>query len=144
LKACFRNFCEKIQFTHVATVQDGTFKLEQRDTRSSDWIIEGLSSAASSETTTAATNGAVSPAKEIDPKLRKQAFNAPKRIVKLEALIEEAEANIAKLDAEMIEIGNDVGRLVDMTKEKNNLESKIGRYMEEWGELEEILARVAA
>jgi len=138
-----RAFCEQIGFTHVATVKDGTYRLEERSARASDWVIDGLSSAASADAAT--INGArTTTAKDIDPKLRKQAFNAPKRIVKLEKLIEEAEEKIAILDEKMLANGSDVGKLVDWTKEKEALESKMDRHMQEWGELEEILAQVAS
>ena len=40
-----RNFCEKINFTHVATVRDGKFTIEERPARDSDWIIQSLSEA---------------------------------------------------------------------------------------------------
>ena len=142
-----RTFCEKIVFTHVATVKDGTFRLEQRGARPSDWVIEGLSAAAGTSSTadTTESNGTSSSTvtKEIDPKLRKKAFNAPKRIAKLETLIEEAEEKIAALDEAMLANGSDMGKLVDLTKEKEALESKVEAYIDEWGELEQILAQVA-
>jgi len=139
-----RNFCERIPFTHVATVEKGTLRIEQRGTRPSDWVIDGLSTSNGTEPKEA--NGATATAVTqpgMDPKLRKQAFNAPKRIVKLETLIEQAETKIAALDEEMLANGNDVGLLVDLNKEKTKLEANVGKYMAEWSELEEILAQVA-
>lgn len=137
-----RSFCSKIEFTHVATVEDGAFRMEQRDARASDWVIEGLG--ASGASTDEDGEGHVGEAKkEVDPQLRKRAFNAPKRIAKLESLIGEAEERIAELDAEMLENGSDVGLLVDLTKEKDSLEGKVMEYMEEWEQLEELLLQVA-
>ena len=134
-----RAFCSKIEFTHVATVEDGRFTMEQRDTRESDWVIDNMKEVCDEESSAPNdTNG-----QEIDPKLRKQAYNAPKRIAKLEQLIEEAENRMAELDNEMLENGSDVGLLVDLNKEKESLETKVEEYMEEWEQLEEVLAIVA-
>lgn len=142
-----RNFCDKIQFTHVATVKDGTFKLEERGARASDWVIDGLSSAASGsgdddETISAKAKAAVTV--EMDPKLRKAAYNAPKRIKKLEDMVDQAERKMAELDEVMLANGKDASKLVDWNKEKQVLQRKVDGYMKEWNELEEILAQVAA
>jgi len=136
-----KSFCDRIDFTHVATVQDGNLILEQRGACESDWVIEGLSgqvSAAEADTKVAG----VETTTEIDPILRKQAFNAPKRIAKLEQLIGEAEDRAAALEDEMLSNGCDVGKLVDLTKDKEALELKISEYMEEWEQLEALLAQV--
>jgi ABC-type Mn2+/Zn2+ transport system ATPase subunit len=145
-----RVFCEQVGFTHVLTIQNnGTLLLEQRNTNDKDWD--------SSTTTTqrlltdhqknvdgngGSTNNSSPPEKEIDPRKRKMAYNAPKRISKIENLVEELEEKIAKIDEQMLAIGNDVGRLVDLSKEKQSLEKKIEQLMEEWDELESILAIV--
>jgi hypothetical protein len=42
----------------------------------------------------------------------------------------------------MLELGTDVGRLVDLQKTKEKIEKDIIKYEKEWGELEEILANV--
>jgi ATPase subunit of ABC transporter with duplicated ATPase domains len=136
-----KSFCDRIDFTHVATVQDGNLILEQRGACESDWVIEGLSgqvAAAEADTKVAG----VETTTEIDPILRKQAFNAPKRIAKLEQLIGEAEDRAAALEDEMLSNGCDVGKLVDLTKDKEALELKISEYMEEWEQLEALLAQV--
>jgi len=136
-----KSFCDRIDFTHVATVQDGNLILEERGACESDWVIEGLSgqvAAAEADTKVAG----VETTTEIDPILRKQAFNAPKRIAKLEQLIGEAEDRAAALEDEMLSNGCDVGKLVDLTKDKEALELKISEYMEEWEQLEALLAQV--
>ena len=132
-----RVFCEKVGFTHVATVADGKFKLEQRSMRNDDWMVvsttlDAKGSDEDSETTT--TNV------DVDPALRKKLFNAPKRITKLESLIENAEEKIASIEAEMLANGSDVGKLVDLTAKKEALEEEVMQYMEEWEELEGLLA----
>ena len=138
-----RSFCERITFTHVATVHDEQLVIEQRDARQGDWIIGDLSEQPTTETASSSENNGKSSSKEVDPKLRKQAYNAPKRITKLESLIEKAEEKIAALDEEMLSHGSDVGKLVDLTKEKEALEAQVVEYMEEWEELEELLSQVA-
>lgn len=139
-----QNFCEKIDFTHVATVQDGTFKLEQRAARTSDWVIDSLSAGETGNEDSHIASSDAAVAGTEDPQMRKKAFNAPKRIAKLESLIEQAESKIAELDEEMLAHGSDIGKLVDLTQEKVALEGKVESYMEEWGELEKVLAQVAA
>ena len=143
-----RNFCEKINFTHVATVRDGKFTIEERPARDSDWIIQSLSEATiatsnddSGATGNGSTTAAVTKKKEItDPKIRKQLFNAPKRIEKIEKQIEDLGQQIAKLDTEMLSNGNDVGKLVDLNKNKEKLQSKIDALEAEWVGLEELIA----
>ena len=152
-----RNFCDKITFTHVATVKDGKFTLEERAVRESDWFVQGMEAAkplstdnASEDLTSAtsqnASNGksaSSAPKKELDPKLRKAAFNAPKRIKKLESMIAENETKILEIDDQMSQHGKDVEKLMEMTKQKQGLQDKIESYMKEWNELEDLLAQVA-
>lgn len=154
-----RNFCDKITFTHVATVKDGKFTLEERPVRESDWFVQGMEAAKPLTTVgDSASNDAVtstspntnnnksapsSPKKELDPKLRKAAFNAPKRIKKLESMIAENESKIVEIDDLMSQHGKDVEKLMDMNNQKQGLQEKIDSYMKEWNELEDLLAQVA-
>jgi len=134
-----RGFCSNIEFTHVATVEEGSLRLEQRNARESDWILEGMST--NSNVPISGDNVSEGGMKQdIDPELRKAAFNAPKRITKLEKMIEEKEAIVARLEQEMLDNGNDVGKLVDLSKEKEAIEDDIMSYMNEWERLEEILS----
>ena len=146
-------FCEQIGFTHVATVKDGQVTIEQRNTRDSDWDSSAFSTQPSLNGGAATKNHSLEeesldvaeepPKKDVDPKLRKQAYNAPKRITKIEREVEKAEERIAELDAEMLSNGSDVGLLTDLSREKEQLESMIESLMEEWSELEELLLMVA-
>jgi ATP-binding cassette, subfamily F, member 3 len=145
-----RHFCDKITFTHVATVQDGKFTLEEREVRPSDWFVAGMSAASSDASqVSASTNGnsaTTAPTKsqkELDPKLRKAAYNAPKRIQKLEGMIANAEGEIATLDENMLQHGKDVEKLVELNQKKQKLQEKVESYMAEWNELEDLLAKVA-
>ena len=134
-----KSFCDKIGFTHVVTVQDGKLTMEQRGTRASDWDSSTATLQRSEESS--ATEEEAKP--ELDPKLRKMAYNAPKRIAKIESLVEEKEEKIAELDAEMLANGSDVGKLVDLTEAKTKLEEQVMELMEEWEELEALLAHVS-
>ena len=141
-----RNFCDKIDFSHVATVANGTMILEQRGAQANDWVVEEMAPTSWQPESDGKQGGTTingNKQTDIDPKLRKQAFNAPKRIAKLEKMIEKAEEKIALLDEEMLANGSDVGKLVDLTKEKEELEAKVNEHMLEWEELESILAQIA-
>jgi ATPase subunit of ABC transporter with duplicated ATPase domains len=151
-----RAFCEQVGFTHVLTIRDnGTLLLEQRGTEDGDWDSSLATTqrsldrqdddddATTTPTSTVSTT-TTTVAKEIDPKIRKQAYNAPKRIARIEVMVEEAESRIAALEEEMLANGKDVGKLVDLSKEKEALETKVAGLLEEWEELESVLAAVAA
>lgn len=132
-----RAFCEKVGFTHVATVADGKFRLEQRSMRDGDWqVVSTTLDARDSQV----EEGAHESKTEVDPAIRKKLFNAPKRIAKLEGLIEKAEEKVASIEEEMLENGSDVGALVDLSAKKEKLEGDVMEYMEEWEELEALLA----
>jgi ATP-binding cassette, subfamily F, member 3 len=151
-----RHFCEQLTFTHVATVQDGLLTMEERDATESDWNVQGMSTGsvsaeegggnhAISQPASSSTTTTSSPAlTAMDEKTRKQAFNAPKRIAKIETQVASLEDKIAAIEGEMLSHGSDVGKLVDLTKAKEALEAQVARLMEEWGELEALLARLSA
>jgi DNA polymerase I-like protein with 3'-5' exonuclease and polymerase domains len=137
-------FCESIgEFTHIATVSDGTFVLEEGSLRSSDWSqFESSGKNDSSD----AVNGGESPAcnreQDLDRKLQKQAYNAPKRIEKLEKLMEDLEVKVAAIDAEMLTNGSNVEKLMSLTHQREELQAKIDDYLREWEELEELLMSI--
>ena len=140
-----KSFCNKVGFTHVATVQDGKLIMEQRGTRDSDWdsSVNTLQRSSTIEPQSSVDSSVGESKPELDSKLRKQAFNAPKRIAKIESLVEQKEEEMAQLDEEMLANGSDVGKLVDLTKEKDKLEEEVMELMSEWEELESLLAQVA-
>jgi len=148
-----QEFCKMIPFTHVGTVDGGKLVLEERETRESDWdLFEApagtIGTLGGKQESNGATKGATvvvtaPPKKELDPKLRKQAYNAPKRIQKIEQLVKQAEKVIEDLDAEMFALGSDVKTLGELSKKKVAEEKKVTDLMKEWEELEELLAMVA-
>ena len=142
-------FCEQVGFTHVLTITgEGGLRLEQRDANSGDWdssVATFQKSNGESESSDTESAPEMTPEeKEALAKKRKMAFNAPKRIAKIEALVEEKEEKISVLDEEMLANGSDVGKLVDLTKEKDVLEEEVMTLMEEWEELESLLAEMEA
>ena len=141
-----RAFCESVGFTHVGTVQDGRLTLEERDLNGSDWELYGINGAAIAPSASVTAEPKVELTAEQQEELkrrRKAAFNAPKRIAKLEKEITDAEVRIAEMDDEMMEVGNDVGKLTDLSKLKQEEEAKVEQWMEEYEELENLLLEVA-
>eukprot|EP00536_Pseudo-nitzschia_multiseries_P013219 jgi/Psemu1/261223/estExt_Genewise1Plus.C_5480026 len=137
-------FCEQVGFTHVLTITDeGTLKLEQRDANDGDWDASVATFQKSGDASDSNDGEPVAVVdKELDAKRRKMAFNAPKRIAKIESLVEQKEEKIAALDEEMMANGSDVGKLVDLTKERDVLEEQVLELMEEWEELETLMAEM--
>ena len=139
-----QSFCKKIGFTHVGTVADGKLVVQQRSTRASDWkLFDGLSATIDMHEEEEAPPVEDVEKKEIDRQKQKQAFNAPKRIAKIESQIEAAEEKMAELDKEMLENGHDVGLLVDLSEKRQVHEANVMELMEEWEELEELMASLA-
>jgi predicted nucleic acid-binding Zn-ribbon protein len=126
-------------------VQNGVLRVEQRGPRESDWHLSGLSASAvvrsstpsEADASVSTVQGSKSPMSEKD---RKRAFNAPKRIARLEQLIEQTDARISEVDDCMMKNGSDLSVLVDLSKEKEQLGNRIAEYMNEWEELEKLLA----
>ena len=148
-----KSFCESVGFNTVGTVKDGSLTVEERDLNNNDWKqydmqlgVSADGSTTSSESSDSGEGGSkemTAEEKEEDKKRRKMAYNAPKLIAKLEKKIEVCEQKIAGLDDEMMGLGNDVGKLTDIAKEKEKEEEKIAEMMAEWEELEELLAEVS-
>mmetsp|Transcript_13794 Transcript_13794/g.15468 ORF Transcript_13794/g.15468 Transcript_13794/m.15468 type:complete len:355 (+) Transcript_13794:179-1243(+) len=140
-------FCEQVGFTHILTItDDGRLQLEQRDANDNDWDSSGTTYQKSTITlnngeTITTTNDVVID-KEVDEKRRKMAFNAPKRISKIETLVVSKEEQILQLDEEMLANGSDVGKLVELSETKEILDEQVVKLMEEWEELETVMAEV--
>lgn len=139
-----RTFCETVGFTHVGTVKDKQLIIEERDLRDSDWDVYALEA---DDIETVSLPSAPEKPVELTPEQkalanqrRKDLMNAPKRIKRLEADIEKCNVKISALDKDMFEVGNDVGKLTDLSKEKQKEEAKVEKMEEEWMKLEELLA----
>jgi len=147
-----REFCEKIGFTHVGTVENGCVVVEERPLRDSDWARYDLQTQSVSSNNDGEESiddkgvkmdNVSKPQPVEDPqeakRLRKLAYNAPKRIKKIEDLVEKCEAAVEKIDQDMVENGSNLDRLKELLQEKEVEEEKLNSYMEEWEELETIL-----
>jgi len=139
-----RSFCEKIKFTHVGTVTNGSLVLEQRDINDSDWemfdnkesrLVSTNQPNKINPTDAVPTNGM-----QTDHKVdSKRAHNAPKRIKKLEQMIQKSEMKITELEDQMMDVGNDVGKLTDISNEIEKEQKKVTEMFDEWDELELIV-----
>lgn len=134
-----REFVEKLKMTHVCSVAGGEVKLEERSLRENDWVVEGDGRAVE-----AVEAEIVDEAKEVKRELteeeRKRRFNGPKRIKKIEKLVGDKEETIQQLDADMMDVGSDLGKLTDLSEKKGKLEWEVEKLMEEWEELEVLLS----
>lgn len=140
-----KSFCKQVGFTHVLTITDeGGLRLEQRDANEGDWdsSIATFQKSSDNEAGSSKSSATAVVDKEAQAQRRKMAYNAPKRIPKIESLVEEKEEKIAILDKEMLANGSDYGKLVDLSKEKEVLEEEVMALMEEWEELETLIAEM--
>lgn len=137
-----QNFCKSIPFTHVATVENGEMTLQQRPTRASDWST--WDGALKNDDDEADDDASDDETQKVDREQQRLAYNAPKRISKIETLIEEAELRIAKVDDEMMEHGSDVEKITELYAKKEAEETMVAELMEEWESLEELVATMAA
>ena len=137
-----KEFCDKVGFTHVGTVKDGKLTIEERGLDDRDWEVYDLSSSDDSASEEHIIELTPEEKAEQDRK-RKLAFNAPKRIQKIEASIEKSEAKIVEYDEKMMTVGNDVEKLMELTEKKTKEEESVVALMEEWEELEELIAEMS-
>lgn len=128
-------------------MQEGGLVLEERGLDDRDWVrydIASSSGDAGNECTDAYRVVELTPEEKAEQeRKRKLAFNAPKRITKIEELIEKAEMKILELDEKMMEVGNDVEKLMEITNTKTKEEENVTTLMEEWETLEEVMAEMA-
>jgi len=140
-------FCELIPFTHVGTVKDGGLIIEERGLNEKDWErydIASTSGDVSNDTDTSSSLEQLSQEDKAEQeRRRKLAFNAPKRIKKIEDLIEQSELKIADYDEKMMEYGNDMEKLMEMTEMKSKEEDNVASLMEEWEMLEAVIDEVS-
>ena len=117
--------------------------MEQRDTRESDWALETLSAPKVEVVSEVKSEPAAAAAPVVidDPELRKKLFNAPKRIPKIEQQLAKYEKELTAIDEDMLSHGNDVSKLTSLQKQKDSITSKVDSLMEEWDELEALMAK---
>ena len=137
-----RAFAQQIGFTHVGTVKDGGLVIEERGLNDKDWERYDIASTSGDGSSDTDASSAVEDKAEQEKK-RKLAFNAPKRIKKIEDMIEQSELKIAEYDEKMMDIGNDLEKLMEMTELKTKEEENVASLMEEWEMLESVIDEVS-
>ena len=139
-------FCDSVGFNTVGTVMNGNVIVQERDLNEDDWKQYDLSPSQlavdSKDEKSMSKKNLTTEEKQQQEQKRKRAFNAPKRISKLEQMIEKCELRISEIEKEMMEVATDVVRLTDLTMEKQKEESNIAEMMKEWEELETLLVEV--
>ncbi|KAH8067114.1 ATPase [Aureococcus anophagefferens] len=135
-----RAFVDELMPTHVATVADGAVSLEKRDLTDADWDVSSIDERGAAARRPSSRSRAPAPVAEVveDDKTRKR-HNAPKRMEKLEALIADAEAAVAAIDADMA-AERDAGALMGLQEKRDATQADADKFWAEYGELEELLA----
>ena len=138
-----RAFADELKPTHVATVADGAVSLEKRDLTDADWDVSSIDERGTpaADAVVVADEPAPAPVVEVveDDKTRKKRHNAPKRMEKLEALIADAEAAVAAIDADMA-AERDAAALMGLQEKRDATQADADKFWAEYGELEELLA----
>jgi hypothetical protein len=140
-----RAFCESVGFTHVGTVMDGGVVIEERGLEDRDWARYDIAGSASGGCEDAAPTAELTAEEKAEQeRKRKLAFNAPKRMKKIEDMIAKAEAKVAEYDEQMMKFGSDAEKLMEITKKKKKEEDGVAKLMEEWESLEVVLSEMSA
>ena len=77
------------------------------------------------------------------PKKLKFTYKEEREYETIEADIEALEAKIGELDAKMLTVASDFGKLNALTKEKEEVEQQLEEKMERWEYLEDLAERIA-
>jgi len=159
-----KEFCEKLEPTHVGVVGGGTIRVEERGLNPSDWEFgevgaaaveaspqkkqkkgKGKGSKSSKKTQPGFDKAVEAEAQEVkakkqeDRELKTKLHNARKRLGKIEPSIEKLEKQISEVDAKMLEAGRDLDMLTDLQAKKEQMEEKTAKLYAEWEELEELI-----
>ena len=128
----------------MAHVCDGTVRLFDRPPNAADWatvhgggVERGGSETAEAE---AAAQSAAKAARAEERRLQKEIANAPKRIERIEKEIEDLESVIEQIDEEMMGVGSDATRAMELSEKKEVAQGKVDGMYEEWERLEEMLS----
>ncbi|CBJ26283.1 ABC transporter, ATP-binding protein [Ectocarpus siliculosus] len=141
-----KDFVTRLSTTHTSIVEGGEVKFLDRPPRASDWEhdAEGQGwkggDAESKKELTPAEKKAQKALRAAAEKERKKKVNAPGRISKIEALVEELDSKISALTDEMYEEGIDAATVARIVKDKDAAEARSAKLYAEWEELEELLA----
>ena len=130
-----RSFLSRLDPTHVLTVDATGVKLEQRTLSNSDWLISKTSSSSSGggDKKKKSTNNSISDAE------RKRRYNAPKLLAQLEVKIANQEADVAALDADLLEAGADVAACLELAKKRDKLQAQLDKYYADYEGLDALI-----
>lgn len=140
-----KDFVTRLATTHTAIVEGGVVKQLDRPPRASDWEHDAEGQGwkgdePAKKDLTPAEKKAQKALRAAAEKERKRKVNAPGRIAKIEALVEELDVKIQDLTDKMYEEGNDAATVAKIVGDKEAAEARSGKLYQEWEELEELLA----
>lgn len=144
-------FVERLRPTHIGLIRNRRLVVEERPLRPTDWAFDVEGDKAGGATATGASKGdggAAAGAGEEKPQLSyaeqrarfKKISAAPKRIAKLQELLEEKEAKVEEYDRDMYKNGADAGRVMELSERRDALASEIEGLYAQWEELELLVA----
>lgn len=121
-----RHFLEKLSPTHVITVRGGIVDMQERELRESDWDDPLFSRASESSCKESSPQiGSSKSEPVVDAETKKARSNAVKKIQKIENSIEKFNSEMLKIDEKMYDAGRDAGKLKELQKEKDKINSRI-------------------
>ena len=132
------NFCENLDITHVATIREGgNVCVEERALRddefSSNPIVEGKANGGGEHHSQKVLSA------DEDAKMRKAILNAPRRLAKLEKIIEQREKEVAKIEEMMTAAGSDFEALQQLQLKKEEAQGIVESSFTEYEELNILL-----
>ena len=142
-----RAFCEAIRCSHVAYVANGRVSVEERELRPSDFSVSdrGVANVDAELAAEAAAEAAArdpvaeKAAREVERRLQKARSQAPKKLKEVEKKIEKAEAELEELDGELMRVGADASKALELTQKRSEVEASVEALYEQWEELEGLL-----
>jgi ABC-type multidrug transport system ATPase subunit len=154
-----KGFVEKLKVTHVGLIRDRRLIIEERMLRPSDWafdthtggsggpskaVVKSSGSKGSSKASDGKQGVAVADGGKANYQDQRARFKklsaAPKRIAKLQLIIEEKERKVEEYGKKMYHAGSDVAKVMEFSERKEALASEVEALYAEWDELEAMLA----
>lgn len=142
-----QTFLEELEPTHVLTVRDGKVRMEERGLKEEDWNdpldykqeakFTTVKSAAVVPESTEKSSGA-SKGKG-DETVSKKKSKASKKIPKIEASISAHEAELAKIDDEMLQNIKNKTKMVELQKSRSVIQEKVDALYAELDELMQLI-----
>jgi len=152
-------FVEKLKVTHVGLIRNRRLIVEERMLRPSDWafdtqsggsggaskaIVKSCSGKGGSKANDGKQDAAVADGGKANYKDQRARFKkmsaAPKRIAKLQVIIEEKEQKVEEYGKKMYHAGSDVAKVIEFSERKEALAVEVEALYAEWDELEAMLA----